>query len=478
MKNLKIILTFFIITACAVGPDYKKPETKAPGFWSSLGSFFTVGLDVDIANQKSEKEWWKNFNDPILNALIDEAIANNLDFKIAESKVAEARSNITKETAALFPQVNASGSLSRSSKYFNPLAQTKRKPISLYQAGFDASWEIDLFGGVIRAEEAAKALFESSGEARNSALVSLTAEVAKNYMELRNIQNQIQFNQKIISNLEEIIRLESSRRDAGLISDIEVEKVNLEILDRKSTMLDLETSLNVAEFRIEVLLARQPGELKKLLKPQLMQFPNFNETIILKAPAQILENRPDIRKAERDLAVATALEGVAVSELYPKISLTGFFGFQNLKSGNLLKSASNAFSTGAGVNMPILNFGSVRANIKVFNARKEQAFLEYKSAILKALEDVENALTAYSNQFNKMKYLGSSMSSSQKISGLVEGKYNSGLISKTEFLRSKIDFYQTHIILMQNQTILNNNTIALYKSLGGSWKVANQENRK
>jgi multidrug efflux system outer membrane protein len=464
MKNLKIFFLFLLLTSCVVGPDYKKPETKVNNYWFTK---FTES-NVTLSNETEEK-WWKNFNDPVLDQLVKIAVENNLDLKIATSRIMEARANIDEKTAKLLPQVNATGSATRSSKFVNPISPGTHRPFNIVNAGFDASWELDFFGSAIRAREAAKAIFESNLEAKNAVLISLIGEVARNYMELRNFQNQLELNKKSILALAEILELEESKKEVGLISDVQLEKIKIELANREAELPDLETALNSAALRIEILLTKQPGELRELLKTSYPEFPELNKKLIISAPINLLRNRPDIKQAERDLATATALEGVAIAAMYPKLSLTGFLGFQSNKTGNLLKSTNRVFAVGSGVSMPILDFGSVKANIKASNARKEQAFLNYQSTVLKALEDVENSLTTYVNKSNKMKSITNSAVSSQKILELNKVKNDSGLISEIDLLRAKIDFYQNHIILIQNQTDLNNSIIALYKALGGGW---------
>ena len=470
MKNPKLLFAFLLLTSCVVGPDYKQPETKLSNSWFSKFS----KSDINSSNEINQL-WWRNFNDPVLDELVEMAIKNNLDLKISNSKIIEARANIDEETAKLLPKVNATGTASRSSKFVNPVSPDVHRPFNVINAGLDASWELDFFGGVIRAREAAKAVFESNVEAKNAVLISVEGEVARNYMQLRNIQNQIELNKKSIIALTEIVELEESRKDVGLISDIDLEKTKIELSNLEAELPDLETAINGAALRIEILLAKQPGELRDLLKPTYPEFPELNKKLIISAPIDLLRNRPDIKQAERDLAAATALEGLAISAMYPKLSLTGFFGFQSNKSGNLLRSTNRVFAVGSSISMPVLDFGSVKANIKVFNARKEQAFFNYQSTVLKALEDVENSLTAYINKSNKIKSISKSAALSQKVLELNKDKKNSGLISKIDLLRAKIDFYQNHIILIQNQTDLNNSIITLYKALGGGWSTQNND---
>ncbi len=458
-RFIKTLIIFTILSSCSVGLDYKKPKIDAPQSWFSFSSQKTT------SNRQSR--WWENFGDETLNQLIATAIQENLDLKIAYQRIEEARANVDEKTSYLYPKINAGASASRKNNFTNFSNPTKRTIANNFSTGFDASWEIDLFGSARRGEATYKALFEAENEAKNTALISLIAEVAKNYMNFCTLKNQINLTTKIISDNEEIARLEKIKSNAGLISEVDLHKTKIELINKKITLPDLETKLLRSQFAIEILLGRQPGELQDLLyNPDNKFVPTWQEKLAIKTPIEIIRNRPDIKKAERDLQAATELEGVAIAGLYPKISLTGFLGFHNNKSGQLLKSQSKAFSIAGGISLPILNFGEVKSNIKIYNSQKEQALLTYQKVVLLALQDVENALTSYSNQQKILVEMVKALENSQLIVKLSEEKYQQGLISLPQLLQEKINFYQIHQQLIQSQTNFNNSVIALYKSFG------------
>lgn len=471
MSKKLFIFVVLSLSACVVGPDYKTPEVKTPDSWVSADKFKEEQPKI---SENVDQKWWKNFNDPVLDQIIEMVIENNLDLKIAQSKIIEARTNISKEESYLAPQITAESSGTRNSKYFNPVNPNRRKPITLYDAGFDASWEIDLFGGVQRAKESFWALFEAAREDKNSIQISLIGEAVRNYIQLRGLQDQIALHKKIADALKQVLELSEARNNAGLISDIDLVKTRTDLLNEKALLPDLDASLTSAALRIEILAGKNPGELKELLQAKTFSSLQIDKDVIINAPVNIIRNRPDIKEAERNLASATALEGVAISERYPKISLTGFFGFQSTNSGNLFKRSSKAFTLGSAVSLPIFDFGGIESDIKVARAKKEQALLTYKSSILGALEDVENALTSYANNQDKLRIGINNLKVNNLSAELSEDKYKNGLISLPDLLTSKVNLYRVHNSLIQNQTDLNISLVTLYKALGGGWEDTKQ----
>lgn len=459
---IKYIFLLSILTSCIVGPKYKEPKTDTPQSWFSLKNH----KEVKQSRQKNSSRWWENFGDETLNQLITSAIQENLDLKIAYQKIDEARANLSEKDSKLYPRVNAGASASRSNNFTNFAQPNKKTIFNNFSTGFDASWELDFFGAAYRSQQAYKALFKAENEAKNWMLISLTSEVAKNYMEFRNLQNQVELTKKSIINLEEIIKFNEDKNKAGLISAIDLSKSKIELINQKAILPDLQSKLSASEFSIEFLLGKQPGELENLLNLHNKFLPNLQEKLIIIAPLEAIRHRPDIKKAEQELKSATELEGIAITQMYPKVSLTSFLGFQNNRSGTLLKSQSKAFALGGAVSLPILNFGEIKANIKIYNSKKEQALLNYQKFVLLALQDVENALTSYSNQQKILDQTSEALQNSQLIVKLNKEKYKQGLISFADLLKAQNDFYQIHQQFVQNQTNFNNSAIALYKAFG------------
>ena len=464
-------LIFLLISACGfvppVGEKYKKPETKMPKAWNSGENNFA----------KIEQDWWKNFDDPILNQAIAIAIENNYDFKIAQSRVLEARSNVTSETSKLGPKVSASAGASRQNNYIIPIAPKSRKIYDLFTAGFDASWELDLFGGNYRSRQAAKALLEASNEAKNYILVSLIAEVVKNYSDLRAAQKKLFLQKEIENSYSEIVELNEQKKLVGLLSEIDFGRLKIAMLNSKSDLADAEAQNIVALYNLEELLGKKPGTMKEFFG-DAAEVPTLRKKIIIDAPVSLLENRPDIKQAEHELAASVELKGYALAQLFPKISLSGFLGFYSTKSGSLIQPSSRAFSSGTKVTMPILDFGGVWAGKKIADQRKKQALLSYEEKVNKALMDVESSFANFAAEDKKLIIHSESFKISTMINDLNYQRYENGIISYVEYLQSKIDKLKAEQKLTAVKADFVNKTVAVYKSLGGGWEFNKTEGLK
>jgi NodT family efflux transporter outer membrane factor (OMF) lipoprotein len=468
--KMRIILLIIILAFASckylppIGEKYQKPDTKMPNHWDSVkkGDKYLFG--------KIEQNWWKNFHDPILNQLIELAVKNNYDFKIVQSQVLEARANLISATSDLAPKISASGSASRKNNYISPLAPNNHMLFNLFTAGFDATWELDLFGANYRLRQSAKASFEAYKEAANYALVSLIAEIVRNYSDLRAAQNQMFLQQKIKVSYEEILQLNEAKESAGLLSNISVGPIKIMALNARSDLADSEAKLTVALYNLEFLSGKRPGEMKNFLG-EIREVPVLQKALMADAPISLLRNRPDIRQAERELASATELQGYALAQIFPKISLSGFFGFYNTKSGNLLKPSSQVFSSGANLSMPVLNFGGVIAGIKTADERKKQALVTYEKKVNQALLDVESALINFVKEDEKLTLNFKTNKINKMLTDLSLKKQNQGMISYLDYLQSKIELLQSEQKLNSARHDFTEKTIALYKALGGGWEV-------
>ncbi len=486
--KLALILTLLsqvFLNACSPVADYKKPNISTPKFWKNLNrSNKQSKNNQENSRQDLGHNWWENFNDETLNNLVKTAISNNLDIKISYQKIAEARAGIDEKAAKLYPQINLDLSASRGNNFTNFINPKSKTPVNSFATGFDASWELDLFASSKMTKQAYQNIFAASNEAKNVALVSLVAEVIKNYFEFRDFEQEIILTRKSIFAQEKINQINQKRAEAGIISQIAVHINNIELAKQKTTLSMLEIEMGKSELAIEFLLNQQPWELYNKLhvtdflesvikqpKTDIKQenktfLPVFTGDIFLDQPINIISKRPDIKAAEEKLKEATNLEGVAIAQIYPKISLLGFFGLQNNQSNQLLKSGSKAFSIAGGVSLPILNFGEIRSNIKIYNAKKEQALLEYQKTILTALQDIENTINNYQQQKEILEQLTLTSQESYTILSLQQDKYQKGLISLAQLLKVQIDFNQTQQNLVQSQTNFNKSIAALYKSIG------------
>ncbi len=477
MKLLRlsaVFLSFILIASCgifSVGGNYKKPKTKMPKNWieaknsNSLENNEKSLKEIDV----KENQWWKNFDDPVLNKIIKKAIANNYDYKIAQSKVIEARANLTSATSDLFPKSNLKSSAQRGNNYFNFFNEgSKNQIVNFFSVGFDSSWEIDLFGANKSSQEAAKALFEASEESRNYILTSIIAEVAKNYVQFREAQNQLFVKQQINKIYEEILKLDQEKQKAGMISEVDSSKAEIILINNKSEISALEAKVEILRYNLENLLNCKAGSMKKILQKS-SEVPLIKKNIIIDAPVSLLQNRPDIKQSERELAATFALKKYAFAQVFPKISLTNFLGFNNTQSGNVFQSSSKVFSVGASASMPVLNFGGVIAGYKISKEREKRAFLSYKNKVNNAIVEVESAMVDFLKEDENLVLKISQLQLSQKVLDLNLAKYQSGIISNSDYLKSQIDFLNSEEKLILSSASLSIKTIALYKSLGGSW---------
>ncbi|MDH3359925.1 MAG: efflux transporter outer membrane subunit, partial [Desulfobulbaceae bacterium] len=376
------VLLIMLLSGCvAVGPDYQHPATTAPAAWHNEAT----------ANSPASEElaqWWTTLNDPQLDNLIELAMAGNTDLRQARARVREARARRGVSRAAHLPSLDASGSASSSKSNKETGSGTSRE---LYSAGFDASWELDLFGGNRRAEEAVQADLDASTEDFHDVQVTLLAEVARNYIEVRSYQARIDITTKNIASREETTALIRQRQEAGIASQLTVEQAVTSLEQARAQLPALESGLDQAANRLAVLLGRPPGDLAAELAAPA-PIPTVPERLAIGIPADVLRQRPDVRRAERQLAAQTARVGVATAALYPKFSLTGSIGLDAYTPSRLFNSDAASSSARAGLSWPVFHFGAIRQNIEVRNAIQEQALINYEGVILAALEEVENSL--------------------------------------------------------------------------------------
>ena len=465
-RRILIVLSACVLSACAmVGPDYQPPETTVLDQWHTP---LEGGLTPGTPPPQSLSRWWSVFSDPVLSDLIEQALAANLDLKQAQARVKEARAARGVSRADQFPAViaSASGRKSRSSKNVGSGRESE-----VYDAGFDASWEIDLFGGIRRSVEAAQADLEASRESLHDTLVSLLAEVARNYVQARTLQNRLDVAQANLKSQEETYQITQSKFEAGLSSELPLQQALYNLSNTRSTIPTLKTSLEAAKNRLAVMVGRSPGEVHAQLAEH-RPVPVTPATVAVGIPADVLRQRPDIRQAERELAAQTARIGVATAEKYPSIQLTGSIGLQALTTGDLFTTRSRTWSYGPSINLPIFKGGAIRSNIAVQTAKQEQALFQYRATVLSALEEVENNLSAYEDEQVRRQFLISAKGAAQRAANLARDQYKAGLVDFTSVLEAQRSLLSFQDQLAQSEGTVTTNLISLYKSLGGGWTVS------
>lgn len=458
----KVLITLLLAGCVSVGPEYLPPEISPPDKWNAD---LKDGLSSESAEPQALASWWATLEDPTLTHLIERAIQGNIDLKEARARVREARARRGIFEADRFPTIDASGSgrYSRSSEDTGS-GETRE----LYAVGFDAGWEIDLFGGIRRSVEAAQADLEASQDDVRDVLVSLLGEVALNYVEVRTLQARLAVAEANLEAQAETYQLTVFRFEAGLTTALDTEQASYNVENTRSTIPGLRSSLEKAKNRVAVLLGMHPGGVHLELSER-KPIPVTPLEVAVGVPADVLRRRPDVRRAERELAAQTAQVGVATAELYPRFSLLGSIGLEALSFGKLFCAASRTYSIGPTFTWNIFDAGAIRRNIEVQNALQEQALIQYEGTILVALEDVENALVAYAEEQLRRQSLLKATQSAQRAVDLALNQYSSGSIDFRDVLDAQRSLLSFQDQLANSEGTVTANLIRLYKALGGGW---------
>lgn len=462
-----LALAVFIVLAfsgCAtVGPDYIRMKPDAPDRWHAE---LQGGLSAGLLAFETLAHWWRTLDDTQLDSLVARAVKGNLDLKNARARVREARALRGISKANLFPTLDAAAFVSKQRGSENSGTETESK---LYTANFDAGWELDIFGGVRRSVEAARASLEATQEDRHNVLVSLLAEVALNYVEVRTFQARLAVTEANIKIQQETYDLNQSRYQAGIINELAVQQ-SLRILESSRSQIPaLKTGLDAAKNRLAVLLGEQPGKLHRELAAK-RPIPDLPKTVVVGIPAETLRHRPDIRRAERNLAAQTARIGVAMADLYPKFRLFGTIGLESLSGRDFFDWASRTWTIGPGVSWNVFQGGAVRQNIEVQTARQEQSLIQYEAAVLRAREEVENVLVAYAQEQIIRESLSKAATAAKRAAIVAQDQYQAGLVDFNNVLDAQRSLLIIEDKLVQSNGAVISNLVRLYKALGGGWK--------
>lgn len=460
---IKSGLVMLLLMGCAsVGPDYRAPDLELPEQWNSE---LIDEMTVTHLDSESLSDWWSALNDPVLMGLIQRAKEGNPDLRKAQARVREARTRRGISEADRFPTLKGTGSANGSGSSEETGSGTERE---LYTVGFDASWELDLFGAVNRSVEAAEAEIEANEEDLRDVLVSLLAEVALNYVDVRLFQTKLSIAKTNLAAQEETYKLTQWRFEAGLTGQLDVEQARSNLEQTRSQIPTLETGLEQAMNRLAVLLGENPGSVNNLLSEQT-PIPVTSVEIAIGLPADTLRRIPSVRRAERQLAAQTAQVGVATAALYPSFTLLGSIGLEALSLNNLFSAASQSWKIGPNLSWTIFDAGRIRQNIEVQNALQEQALINYEESVLEALEDVENALFAYAKEQVRQQSLDEAVQAAQCATDIARDKYASGLIDFQVVLDAQRSLLLFQDQLAESNANMTSDLIRLYKSLGGGW---------
>lgn len=463
--RLSALASALLLAGCiTVGPDYHRPVEKPVAL---------QGVDSERQSARDfQADWWTQFNDPTLDALIKRAATNSPDLKIALARLNQSRAQLGTARSQQVPDIQAQTSYTRSREQ-QPGFTTDPETITTYQAGFDASWELDLFGGIRRSVEAARADTEAGAASLEDAQVTLFAEVARHYFDLRGTQLRIDVAQRDIGNLRDSLKLIKSRADVGTGSDQDVASASARLAAVEAQLPTLQTQAQADTFRLAVLLGERPGQLDIDLSPKT--FHPIDTALPIGNARDVLARRPDIRVAERELAAANARIGVAKADWFPHISLGGFVGFLAGRSNDFGGAQSRAFSLAPSISWDGLNVQRVRSGVKASEARADEAKANYQRTVLNALEDVDNALVSYNQQRVRVQKLNEQSAQSTRAAELARIRYEAGATDYLELLDAQRTQLTAEDQLAEAEAGINLQAIAIYKALGGGWQACGNE---
>lgn len=444
-----------LLAGCiTVGPDYQAPVADPVQLSSATAAEFDTRMPV--------ASWWAQFNDPVLDQLIQDALAANPDLWIAASRIHEARAVFGEQRLDYWPHVTLGAEQTRSKQ---PVPGQGRVEAEVDSLGFDVGWELDLFGRIRRANEAARADLQATHEDMEAMQVAVAAEVARSYFGLRGSQKRVDVAQRTLVNLEDTQRLTRQRWELGAGSQLDVQSSLARVKAIEATIPALETDETRYRNRLAVLTGRRPGTMDALLAPRERAV--FAQVLPIGDTRAILRQRPDVRAAERRLAAATARIGVATADLFPRISLRGFAGFLAGDFSGLVNGDHKAWSVTPSITWSALDLGSVRARLRASEAQAEGVTAEYEKTVLLALEETDNALVAYSKRQLQLQRVVEQATAARSAEQLADARYRNGASDFLTLLDAQRTALAAEDALAQAEAGVNVGVVDVYKSLGG-----------
>jgi outer membrane protein, multidrug efflux system len=450
-------VTALLLGGCSVGPNYHQPPMPVQG-----GGFGSAG-GVATATGELAQAWWSGFNDPILNRLISQAVTNNYDVQLAQARLREARALWT---AARFDYVPTITSESRYDKFqttIDAAGKDRTRRNELYRSGFDATWELDLWGRVRRSVEAARATVESVEASRDDVMVSVQAEVTANYVELRGIQAQLDVSTRNATNQSQTLKLAEALRDGGQGTQLDVARARSLLNETLASVPPLEIDLQRTIHRISVLCGQPPSALANELSRR-KPIPEAPAELLVSDPVIFLRLRPDVRSAERSLAAATARIGVEVADLFPRVTFVGSVSLQANTFSGVTSSGADTYSFGPHISWAAFDLGRVRQQIKAASARAEGSLAIYERTVLLALEETENSLVTLSRQRQRLGFLREAERAAAEASDLARQRYRDGIADYLSVLDAERTLLSLQDQLVTTETRTATSLVAVYKS--------------
>jgi multidrug efflux system outer membrane protein len=464
------LLTLLLLAGCAAGPNYHAPKTE-------INAAFANGAQTNLASGPTAIAWWRGFNDEALNRLVVAALATNQDLRIATARVLQARALRNGTIADAFPVVNANADYTKSvsSAAASPFPLTReQRELQLFNTGFDATWELDVFGHVRRSIEANSADFAAAFADRQDVLISLIAEVARNYFDLRGGQNTLAVARRNAENQRETLDIAVAKAKAGRATELDTARARAQLNETLAAIPPLEAALKHSIYRLGVLTGQQPTALESELSPPA-PMPSLPALVDIGDPAELLRRRPDIRAAERALAAATARIGVETSALFPRVFFNGNLGFSAKTLSTLGNSGNDTYAFGPQITWAVLDYAHIRARMDAAHAQADAQLAAYEKAVLTALEETENALVDFDREQVRRDYLQESTQSAKQASELARQRYESGVADFLPVLDAERTQLEVEAQLAASQTRTATFLVAIYKALGGGWEIEDKK---
>ena len=460
-----LVLAFFV-SGCSFGPRYKRPAVSVAHDWSAPEQ---RGLETT----EPVAEWWSTFSDSQLDGLVKRAVQNNLDLQLATARVAEARAVRGVVRSGLSPTIGAGVSATRNRQRVIAPGGVPEVEFNNLEGQVDASWELDVFGRIRSGVKAATAETVVAEEDRRAVLVSLLGELGRSYANLRGLQLRLAIAEKNIRTQQDTLEVTQARSKAGLATDLDVERALAQVEATRSGVPSLQSGIQAEIHRLSVLLGEDPGALINELSTSA-PVPVTPPSVPVGLRTELLERRPDLRESEAEIVAATARVGEAKAEYFPRFVLLGTAGRQAAQLHDLTLGVGNFFSAGPAISVPIFTGGRIRSNIRIQDARLQQSVLRYRSAVLSALEETENALVNYSDEQSRRERLENAVRANEEAVKLSNDRYRAGLTDFLSVLDAQRELYANEDLLAQSRTTQSLDLIALYKALGGGWQPFSQ----
>ena len=461
-KSILCLAAVIFIAGCAVGPDYRRPSIDTPNAWR-----FEDKAAMDLANTA----WWSQFEDPVLDDLIRTALKENLDLRIATARVEEYVGRYWAGRSGLFPQIRATAFAGRdriSEEGMSPLVSSALKnPTDSYQAAFNGAWEIDLWGKLRRASEAARADLLGTEEARQAVILTLVSAVANSYINLRDLDKQLQVTIRTAKLREESYKLFKLRYEGGVISELELNQVKSEYEQALATIPQIGKQVSFQENGLSVLIGRNPGPILRGKDMDHLVLPAVPAGL----PSEVPEKRPDIRQAEQELVAANARIGVARAQYFPTISLTGLFGWSSSDLSNLFTGPARVWNWGGSLTAPIFTGGAIMGQEKAAEAIQRQALFNYQRTVQNAFREVEDALADQKRTREQLEAQKRQVDALSEYARIARLRYENGYTSYIEVLDAERSLFNAELQYAQTQGLLFQSLVNLYKAVGGGWVI-------